>query len=195
MQPTSFLITGFPGVGKLTVSRALVEQLEADGDTARLIDNHSINNPIFRLVENDGLTPLPPAVRDRVGEMWMTTIRTLESLTPRLWHLVFTMYLDGVTDTGMVPRLAELAATRSSVFVPVTLLCDPAENARRIVSPERQELMKSIDGGEPHRLNAAGPPYDSGHPNGLTLDVTTEPPEATAAAILSHAVELDAERT
>lgn len=186
MRPALYLLTGFPGTGKLTVARALAGRLDAAGETVRIVDNHWINNPIFGLVEQDGLTPLPEAVWDRVGEIAAAVIRTVEDLTPRSWHLIFTAYLDGITDTGWVPRLARVAATRRALLVPVRLLCDPDENARRIVSPERHERMKSIDSQEPDRLNATGPPYDSGHPNTLTLDITLLPPEQAADQILEH---------
>ena len=122
-----------------------------------------------------------------VTEMWSTTLKTLEELTPPSWHLVFTMYLDGVTDTGALPRIERTAEIRGSTFVPVVLTCDTEENARRIVSPERTTLMKSIDPEEPRRLAAEGGPYDPGHPHQITLDTTATEPGETAAAILAHA--------
>ena len=93
-----FLLTGFPGTGKLTVGRALQGLLEARGDTVRMVDNHSINNTIFRLVENDGLTPLPDEVWTQVGRIATTVFETVEALTPRHWHVISTAYLDGKTD-------------------------------------------------------------------------------------------------
>lgn len=186
MQPFLFVLTGFPGTGKLTVARNLVSLLEAHDETVRLIDNHAINNVVFRLIEQDGLTPLAPVVWDRVGEVWVTTLRTVEEISPRSWHTIFTAYLDGKTDTGWLPRLEEVASVRGSVFVPVRLLCDPDENARRIVSPERREMMKSLDPEEPHRLSELGPPYDPDHVNQLTLDITSLPAEEAAALILEH---------
>lgn len=186
-----FLITGFPGTGKLTVARALASLLEAGGETVRVVDNHWINNPIFGLVVNDGITPLPAAVWDRVGEVAGAVIRTVEELTPPDWHLIFTAYLDGTSDTGWVPRLQKAANNRGSLLVPVRLVCDPDEIARRIVAGERRAAMKSIDPEEPHRLAARGEPYDPRHPNGMTLDVTTMPPHEAAEQILEHAASLD----
>lgn len=151
-----FLLTGFPGSGKLTVAQALAQQIESEGDTVRVVDNHWINNPIFGLVAQDGVTPLPREVWTRVGEVASAVIRTVEELTPRAWHVIFTAYLDGVTDTGFAPRLEQVAAPRGSVFVPVRLVIDPEENARRIVSPERRVRMKSVDPAEPFRLAALG---------------------------------------
>lgn len=44
---------GFPGVAKYTVAREI-----AAGAGARVVDNHYVNNPIFGLLDLDGLTPL-----------------------------------------------------------------------------------------------------------------------------------------
>lgn len=185
-SPGLFVITGFPGTGKLTISRALSGLLEARGETVRVVDNHWINNPIFGLVAADGVTPLPAAVWERVGEVAGAVVGTVEELTPRHWHVIFTAYLDGESDTGYLPRLERAAKTRGAVFVPVRLLCEVAEIQRRIVSPERRELMKSVDPGEPARLAAEGEPYDSGHVDMLTLDVTELPPAASAQLIFDH---------
>lgn len=133
------------------------------------------------------MTPLPREVWARVGEVADAVIRTVEARTPSTWHVIFTAYLDGVTDTGGVPRLEEVAAARGSVFVPVRLLIDPGEDARRIVSPERRSRMKSVHPTEPTPLAALGEPYDRGHANTLTIDVTSTPPNETALEILSHA--------
>jgi adenylate kinase len=187
-----YLLTGFPGSGKFTVARALAEQIEAMGETARVVDNHWINNPIFGLVDQDGITPLPSEVWDRVGEVADAVIRTVEGLTPRSWHVIFTTHLDGVTDRGFVPRLESVAATRGSVFVPVRLLVDPEENARRITSPERRLRMKSVDPEEPFRLAARGEPYDHGHANTVTMDVTDKTPSETAREILALAAQIAA---
>ena len=135
MLPTLFLLTGFPGTGKLTVARALATQIEAAGDTVRVVDNHWIINPIIGLVAQDGLTPLPSTVWDRVGEVTEAVVRTVEELTPRAWHLIFTAVVDSVTDAGYEPRLAAVAASRGSVFVPVRVVCDPEANARRMLPP------------------------------------------------------------
>lgn len=191
MRPCLFLLTGFPGSGKFTVARALAAQIEAVGDTVRLVDNHWINNPIFGLVDQDGVTPLPKEIWNRVGEVADAVIRTVEQLTPRSWHVIFTAYLDGVTDSDFVPRLESVAAARGALFIPVRLLVDPEENARRITSPERRLRMKSLDPEEPLRLAAAGQPYDHGHADTLTIDISDRPPDQTATEILARVDQLD----
>ncbi len=190
MVPTLFLITGFPGVGKLTVARCLATLLEEQGQTGRVVDNPGINNPIVGLVQQDGISPLPEGVWDRVGEVASAVVRTVEEISPPHWNFIFTAYLDGITDTATVTRLAEVANNRGTTFVPVRLLCDPDENSLRIVSSERHRRMKSVDPDEPHRLASLGPPYDMGHRSQLTLDVTSLPPDEAARLILDHATVL-----
>ena len=103
MLPSLLLLNGFPGTGNLTVALALASQIEAAGDTVRVVDNHWIIKPIFGLVAQDVVTPVPSAVWDRVGEVAEAVVRTTEELTPRAWHLIFTAVLDGVTDAGYDP--------------------------------------------------------------------------------------------
>jgi len=47
-------IVGPPGVGKYAVGQLIAEQLNC-----KLVDNHTWLNPIFSLVDQDGVTPLP----------------------------------------------------------------------------------------------------------------------------------------
>ena len=47
-------------MGKLTVAKTLRDRLVARGDQVRLVDNHYINNPIFQLMEVDGVRALRP---------------------------------------------------------------------------------------------------------------------------------------
>lgn len=182
-----YALIGFPGVGKLTIAKALADRIESGGRTVRLVDNHSINNVIFRLVDQDGISPLPDGTWDRVGDVAHVVYDTLETLTPTDWDLIFTVYLDGVTDTWWIPRVTAIADARGADFVPVRVVCDTEENARRIVNEDRVAMMKSIDPNEPARLAAIGEPYDPPDVRSLTVDSTDTPPDRTAAEILRYA--------
>ena len=62
LQNTIVLLIGFAGTGKYTIGRELCERTGA-----KLIDNHLINNPIFKVTNADGVTP---RIGDRVrGEI------------------------------------------------------------------------------------------------------------------------------
>ena len=57
LENTIMLLIGFAGTGKYTIG------LELAGRTgARLIDNHLVNNPVFTVMNPDGLSSLPDGV-------------------------------------------------------------------------------------------------------------------------------------
>lgn len=43
------VLIGFPGVGKLTIAKELSAMV-----SAKIVDNHWVNNPILRLLDEDG---------------------------------------------------------------------------------------------------------------------------------------------
>ena len=185
MTQPSFVVAliGYPGVGKLTVARALQEITEAEGATTLVVDNHWINNPIFGLVDQDGVSPMPDAVWEQVGVVTGAVFTTLETVTPRAWNVVLTAYLDGKSDGGWLPAVRRIADVRQAVFLPVRLTCSTEENVRRIVDPERRRRMKSVDPEEPIRLAAAGASFDPGG-DSITIDVTDTEPSMAARTVL-----------
>ena len=108
-----YLLVGLAGVGKYTIALALERSLGARGDEVRLVDNHYTCNPIFGLIAQDGITPLPPTVLDRVGEIRETVARTIEAVSPTDWSFIFTHVIDGPADEEWVERLARVAKTRA----------------------------------------------------------------------------------
>jgi hypothetical protein len=50
-------LVGFPGVGKMTIAHILARMA-----TAVVVDNHWINDPILKLVTNEGSAAVPDAV-------------------------------------------------------------------------------------------------------------------------------------
>jgi hypothetical protein len=186
-KPALFLLIGFSGTGKLTVAKALCSVLMERGMTVRLVDNHYVNNPIFGLVENDGVRPLPDGTWDRVGEVREAIVRTVESLSPHDWSFIFTNDLiESLEERAWVDRLTAVAHTRGSRFVPVRLLCEVEELCRRIASPERRVLMKSTDSQWIRRRAESQEVLNPGVPSTLTLDITSMPPDKAAGLILSH---------
>src|ERR1700686_4013097 len=88
LENTIVALIGFAGTGKYTIGRELSERTGA-----RLIDNHLINNPIFTVVNADGVTPLPAKVWDSVKEIRATVYRAIRQLSPAEMSFVFTMEL------------------------------------------------------------------------------------------------------
>jgi len=191
-KPKLFLLIGFSGTGKLTVAKALRDLMTRRREHVRLVDNHYVNNPIFGLLDVDGLRPLPPGTWDRVGEVRDAIVRTIETLSPRHWSFIFTNDLiDQPPDRAWIARLAALAGARGSVFIPVRLICDVEELCRRVVSPERKVLFKGISADDVRRRVKTEAVLDPGLPTTLTLDITTLPPDEAASLILAHGSTFD----
>jgi len=156
------------------------------------VDNHYINNPIFQLLDVDGVKPLPAGAWDRVGEVRDAVLRTIEELSPKSWSFIFTNDLiDRPEERAYVHRLAQLADRRRSIFVPVRLLCDVEELCGRIVSPERKPLMKAVDAEWIRQRALTEDVLDPGLAATITLDITSMRPEETVDLILAHLATLD----
>ncbi|MFI5282149.1 MAG: chloramphenicol phosphotransferase [Candidatus Dormibacterales bacterium] len=191
-KPKLFLLIGFSGTGKLTVAKALLELMTRRGERVRLVDNHYVNNPIFGLLDVDGLRPLPAGTWDRVAEVREAIVRTIETLSPKQWSFIFTNDLiDEPPDREWIARLAALAGDRGSVFIPVRLICDVEELCRRVVSPERKARLKGVSADDVRRRVKTEAVLDPGLPTTLTLDITAMPPEDAASRILTHGSTFD----
>ena len=84
-MPDVYVLLGYPASGEFTVGRALVTELEARGRTARLVDNHLINNPVFAVIDANGRDELPDAVWPLVGQVREAVRTAIEQLSPMEW--------------------------------------------------------------------------------------------------------------
>lgn len=184
MTLTNFILylVGFAGSGKLTVAREF-----ASVTGAKVVDNHWINNPIFGLIDPDGVTPLPPAVWDQTAKVRAAVLETVATLAKPATNFVFTH--EGVAgeprDQAIFDAIRATAARRGAGFLPVRLLCDEDQLVRRIQSPERAPLMKCIDPADA-RFKSRNHAVLDPAPDTLTLDVTRRSPAESVAAILAQ---------
>lgn len=177
-------LIGTPGVGKYTIGLRVTQMIGA-----RLVDNHSIANVIFNLLDQDGIKPLPPEVWPQVTKVRRAALDTLMHLSPPHLSFVLTNYMRG-EDEGELAAFEEVVAVadvRASTFVPVILTCETEELTRRITLPDRESRMKLIDPAEGRRLNDEVPRFKTSHPNLLELDVTRLAPEQSAARVVEWA--------
>ena len=180
-----FLLVGLPGAGKYTIARALETLLTSRGRTARVVDNHYMCNPIFGLITQDGVTPLPAEVGERVREVRAAVAQTIERLSPADWSFIFTHVVDTPNDLEWIERLASLAERRSARLVVVRVLCELDELRRRVVIPSRRDRMKSVSVDDAIQGFARGvPDLDRWKP--LNLDVTRRSPDDAADMILRY---------
>lgn len=136
LQNVFVLLLGLPGVGKLTIGRELGEILPA-----RVVDNHWINNPILRLLDDDGHKTLPSVVWDQTRKVRQAVLDTVVTLCDPEASFIFTN--SGVQgdrrSLASYDQMKTAADRRNALFVPVRLLCDEAELMRRVASPVRRE--------------------------------------------------------
>ncbi|MGE0856644.1 MAG: hypothetical protein AB7L18_11210 [Hyphomicrobiaceae bacterium] len=175
-------LLGPAGVGKLTIACALAPRL-----TARVVDNHWINNPIFGLLDNDRLTPFPPEVWTKIEKIRSAVLETIAAISRPEASFILTneLYDDDADDRTVAAQVMDAARRRGSPYVPVRLQCAAAELAKRTVAIERAARLKSMDPQSASR-NARRPVLVTGSPNELTLDTTELSPAESAERIAAH---------
>jgi hypothetical protein len=183
LENTMVLLIGFAGTGKYTIGRELCERTGAT-----LIDNHLINNPIFRAVNADGVTPLPFGVWDRVKEVRAAVYKTIRELAPPEMGFVFTMELreNNPEDEKAFRDLERLAAARQCRFIPIRLICGMEELCRRVADPARVAMLKTISPELVRKRFAEDSVLNVPHVNQRTLDVTKRTANGSVEAILDE---------
>jgi hypothetical protein len=184
MTNTMIYLIGFAGVGKYTIAKAI-----RDLEPCKVVDNHYVLNPIFNLIAQDGVTPLPKQVWDNAMQVRLAVLATIEHLSPRDWNFVFTNELTVDSDGSnlmLYSQILKVAQARGARFVPVRLLCDLEEHLSRVIRPERRERMKGIDPDEARDRHANHKLFMPDHANTLTLNVTGLTPEIAAKTVLDH---------
>src|SRR5258706_2385017 len=176
---------GFAGSGKLTIAKEIAARWDCI-----LVDNHYVNNVVFGLIDIDssGAPGLSDEVWDHVIRVRHVALDAIRSLARPGRNFLFTNELIEGVDRHHVwfHEVATAAQDRGALFLPVRLLVDAGELARRIASPEREEKLKltnpdvAIDRAENEEVfRPEGYDY-------LELDVTDLEPAASAQRILDE---------
>ncbi|HMG75739.1 MAG TPA: hypothetical protein VK582_19720 [Pyrinomonadaceae bacterium] len=183
LDNTMVLLIGFAGTGKYTIGRELCERTGAT-----LVDNHLINNPIFRVVNADGVTPLPASVWDRVKEVRAAVYKAIRELAPSDTGFVFTMQLleSKPEDHKAFRDLERLAAARQCRFIPIRMICGVEELCRRVADPARVAMLKEISPELARKKFGEDSVLNVPHPNQRTLDVTKRTASGSVDAILDE---------
>jgi hypothetical protein len=192
MQNTMIYLIGFAGVGKYTIAKAIAEMMAWTLEPCKIVDNHYVLNPIFNLIAQDGVTPLPAQVWDAAMQVRLAVLATIEHVSPKDWNFVFTNELTEDSDGSnlmLYSQILKVAEARGARFVPVRLWCDLEEHVSRVVRPERRERMKDVDADEARDKHANQKLFMPDHANTFTLNVSGLTPEIAAQTILKHALE------
>ncbi len=176
---------GFAGSGKLTIAKAIAERWDCI-----VVDNHYVNNVIFGLIDidPDGRGGLSEEVWDHVIRVRHVTLDAIRSLARPGRNFIFTNELIEGVDRHHVwfHEVAQLAKDRGALLLPVRLLVDAEELARRIASPGRGKKLKLTN---PVVALEKSETEEVFRPEGydcLELDVTDLEPKASAKRVLAE---------
>ena len=167
-------INSYPGVGKLTIGRALADRIGG-----KLLDNHSIYNIAFALTEFRS-----PAFYDTVRAVRDLAYRRILEL-PATTPVILTNWYSKGSSWGEEnwDEVISLARRRPSTLAVVILSCSPDENERRIQSSWRDAMRKPRDVTLVNSNRDSRPLIDRGGDRVLHLDVSNLSAEAAAMAI------------
>jgi hypothetical protein len=184
MKNTIIYLIGFAGTGKLTTAKEICKLADF-----KLIDNHYINNPIFKLIYQDGKMPLSESVWIQTRKIRDVILETVRTVCPTDYNFIFTNVLtnEDPGDLEIYKKIEQTALSRNSTFVPVHLTCELEENIRRVGMPDRKLNMKELSPEGAKRKRESNSLLNINHPNFISLDATTSPAEKTAQIILDHA--------
>ena len=175
-------LLGPAGCGKLTIARSLAPIL-----SARVVDNHWINNPVFGLLDNDRVLPFPSAVWVEIEKVRSAVLETIAGISRPEISFILTneLYEDNTSDRPVAAAVMDAAKRRGSPYIPVRLQCSAAELAKRVVTSERAVRLKSMNPLSAER-NSRRPVLTTGSPNELTLNTSELSTEESVEIILTH---------
>lgn len=191
-------LSGFPGTGKLTIARKLVEKLNArplkhtsteatDHANASLMHNHLLIDPANATLSRTqpGYQKLRKAIREAIFTSLVDESSTHDTI------YVFTDWQSGdVVGSSVCEEFQTMARARGSQFIPILITCDEQENIRRLQGPERAAWSK-VTKSElllQFRQQVDPPPVYEFRENEarLTVDVTSLSAEQAAEVIAMH---------
>ena len=177
-------LVGFAGTGKLTIARALAPSINAI-----VVDNHWINNPIFGLIDPDGVTPLPMDVWVQVGKVREAVLETVATLAKPGRNFIFTHEgLEGRhRDQEILDAIRNTAARRGAALrAGSSALRRGGTGAPYPVARTRFDAERHRSGATPLRKSRHSKVLDPKLPGTLSLDVTASTPADSAAAVQAH---------
>jgi DUF438 domain-containing protein len=173
-QTVIIYLSGKPGTGKYTIAKALSRY------EFIVCDNQLINNPIFELLNYDGLTSIPKFAWEAIDHLRNVVFDFLKVERKNNYVLTNNLYEDD-EDLDLYNQVKDMAEARGSKFIPVRLVISEEEHLKRITQPERRNRWKSID---PEEVYDQRPLLKIEHQNYLELDVSTLKAEEAAEFIL-----------
>ena len=182
--PAVYQLLGFPGTGKYTVAKAIVEHLRRRGEPAALLDNHSFLSLVWQLVPE--ARRFDPTVMARVNELRRLLVETAAEVAGPEHSIVFTNFIPPQAPGSVIDPHRNLALTLGRPLVAVVLHCDPEEVLRRVPNPDRTARFKLDDADIARRMMGDGMSLPD-WPELVELETTGLTAEEAAARIVELA--------
>ena len=135
---------GFPGVGKNTIARAIENRTEF-----LAIQNHLLSNALRRaasLLPAENYGQLEPLLKHHTMKAWVNFLEFVAAAVPQQGLIVTSvLYENDPEKVEFFELVRDWAVSQNRAFVPVRLVCNPDELARRIESPSRDIQFKLTD--------------------------------------------------
>lgn len=173
-------LIGRSGSGKYTIAKELAKY------GFKIADNHLINNPIFALLDLDGVTPIPSSAWNAVAQI-RTHVFNFIAQEQKHNYVLTNELFDDEGDHNLFNQVQEMAEQRGSLFVPIRLHLSKEENIRRIQVPERALRFKSTQIDE-HAYQQSLILVN--HPNLMDIDANHLTAESVAQKILERTEQL-----
>ena len=178
-------LIGFRGTGKYTVAKELQKITKA-----RLVDNHTINNPIFML--HDVSKGIEDEVWEDVSKIRNIVFEHIKYHADLSNSFIFTneLFDNDEDDIDIYKTVLSLAKHRKATFFPVILHCDLEELLDRAQNKEREKLFKDTSVENIKNLYKAHQILIPDYTNTIELNITALSPNESATAIIEKIAEL-----
>ncbi|KAF2823792.1 hypothetical protein CC86DRAFT_297778 [Ophiobolus disseminans] len=127
------LLNDFPGVGKLTIARAIKDNLPENA--VRLIDNRVLIDPAEAIAPGRG--PAHKLIRAKVRRVAFGALTTELLSQPNLKAIMTDCPADTTEDTAVLAEHIRVAKDTNVPFYFVGVTCDQEEHGRRLDTPTR----------------------------------------------------------
>lgn len=136
------LLNGFPGVGKLTIAKALECKLKLSSTPYALIDNHKLIDPVM------AIEPIRNAAHYVLRKLFRKTAFDLLVAVKDGQLIIFTACLaiskleTPYNDIEQLKEYVDMADQKGVPLVVVNIVCDLEVNSKRLRSIERVEMVR-----------------------------------------------------
>ena len=184
-QNCLILLMGLPGVGKQTVGKALARQTNF-----RLVDHHGYYDVFLKLFGDDGsvMETLDEQAWDQLTAMENLILATIAEVCPKKNNYVITqmMFDQDPYHQAFYEEVLTVANKRQAVFIPIRLVCEKDELARRVQSESRKQYFKTTDPKVSYQRSREKQVFYSKNPNEMTIDNTHKTPDEVVNLIIHH---------